>query len=669
MLQIRDLHYSIGDRRLLDGVDWMIQPGKRSALIGPNGVGKTTLLKILEGELEYSSGSIIKPREYRIGYLPQEEIAVQGTTVLQAVLEGQKEIKLLERQIAELHDELKTSETDHADLLNRLGHLEHLYAAMDGYHLESLAKKILSGLGFREIDFSRPLTEFSGGWRMRVYLALLLVRNPDLLLLDEPTNHLDIPSLEWLEQYLLEFEGSVVIVSHDRFFIDRVSQEIIELDRGKLERYTGNYHIYETLKEQKESLLLKRWKEQKTERDKQERFIEKFRYKATKAKQVQSRVKMLERMEEVDNEPPVIIRPRMNFSLSVEVTSYNDVLIMENAAFRYDSDWVFRGVDLNIYRGDKVCLVGPNGAGKTTLTRLIVDQLQPQEGTVRVGERTKIGYYAQHQVETLNLDATVYEEVASTVATGLVPTIRDVLGIFQFTGQDVFKRVGVLSGGEKARVSLAKILISPVNFLIMDEPTNHLDKTAKEALERALAKYNGTLLLISHDRYFLDKLVNRVVEIHDGRFIEYDGNYSYYLEKRDAFRAMAFSKERDTVEGDNKYGEGNEFQGDVKGSIPGGKKTKEQKRMEAEARQAVSKERNNLQKEVKALEEKIDSLEKRKVDLETRMALPETYQDGELAVRLQKEYGIVTKDLVSSNKRWEEAVTVLEQIIDSITEK
>jgi ATP-binding cassette subfamily F protein 3 len=660
MLQIRDLHYSIADRQLLAGVDWMIQPEKRVALIGPNGIGKTTLLKIIIGELEYASGSISKPKEYRIGYLPQEEIEVKGTTALQTVLKGQKELNWLETQIAELHEALKTADADaeRQDLLNRLGHLEHRYEALDGYQIEAQAKKILSGLGFRENDFNRPLSEFSGGWRMRVYLALLLVQQPDLLLLDEPTNHLDLPSLEWLEQYLLDFPGSIVIVSHDRFFIDRVSQEIVELDRGKLERYPGNYHFYETRKEQTETLLLKKWKEQKAERERQERFINRFRYKNTKAKQVQSRIKMLEKMEPIEIEPPVQYQSRrLDFKLLVEVTSYNDVLTAENMSFKYDKEWVFKGINLNIYRGDRVCLVGPNGAGKTTLTRLIVGQLKPQEGIISTGERTVIGYYAQHQVDTLDLEATAYDEVASTVATTLIPQIRDVLGLFQFSGSEVYKKIKVLSGGEKARVSLAKILMSPVNFLIMDEPTNHLDKTAREALERALANYNGTLLLISHDRYFLDKLVNRVVEIRSGHLVEYDGNYSYYLQKRDSLSVPVF----ETVP----VNAPKEKSPAVTPS-PGIKKTKEQKRLEAEARQAVSKERNRRKQQVEDLEEKIDLLEKKKHELESRMAQPETYDDSELAVCLQKEYADVNKELVQCNQQWEQALTELEEIEASL---
>jgi ATP-binding cassette, subfamily F, member 3 len=675
MLQIRDLYYSIGDRQLLAGADWNIQPGRRAALVGPNGIGKTTLLRILTGDLEYQGGSIIQPKEYSIGYLPQEEIAVdsKAKSVLGTVLEGQKEVKLLESQISELHhlmDDSSLSDSQRQDLLERLGSLEHRFDAMDGYHLESQSKKILSGLGFRDHDFQRPLAELSGGWRMRVYLALLLVQKPDLLLMDEPTNHLDLPSLEWLEQYLLDFPGSIVTVSHDRFFIDRVAQEIMELDRGKLVRYAGNYHFYETQKEQNEALIFKKWKEQKEERERQERFINRFRYKNTKARQVQSKIKQLEKMEPIEVDlPPAESLKKLDFTLSVSVSSYNDVLDIREMYFKYDRDWVLKNIDLNIYRGNRVCLVGPNGAGKTTLTRLIVDQLQPQQGTVAVGERTNIGYYAQHQVDALNLEATVYEEVASTVATNLVPKIRDVLGIFQFTGEDVKKRIGVLSGGEKARVSLAKILLSPVNFLIMDEPTNHLDKYAKDALERALSNYNGTLLLISHDRYFLDKLVERVVEIRDGHLLDYDGNYSYYLQKRDSTSLptkMNPGDNPDIKKDANDSSSRGTSDAPPFASAPGAKKTKEQKRLEAEARQAVSKERNRLQKNVDSLEENIDRLETRKSELEAQLAAPETYDHSVLAVKLQKEYGSVTKELEESNAKWEEALMELEELMESI---
>ncbi len=650
MLQIQNLHYAIADRHLLNGIDWVINPGKRVALIGPNGAGKTTMLRILNGEITEYHGDIIKPKDYRIGYLPQEEVALGDGSILDTTLKGQKEALEIENKLAELHDKLNSAHANHDALLKQIGELEHRYDALDGYRLEALAKSILAGLGFLESDFSRPLSEFSGGWRMRVHLARLLLQKPDLLLLDEPTNHLDIPSLEWLENYLLTFEGSIVIVSHDRFFIDRLADSIYELNRGKLDFYAGNYHFFEKEKEQREELLRKKWEEQKEIREKQQRFINRFRYKATKAKQVQSRVKMLEKMEEIELPPPP---PQIHFQIKVGMPSYKDVLHIENLSFRYEEEWVLEDVDLNVYRGEKIAMVGVNGAGKTTFTRLVARELTPQRGSLEIGERVKTGYYAQHQVDALNLNSTVYDEVISTAEASQRPRVRDVLGMFQFRGDDVYKKVGVLSGGEKARVSLTKILLSPVNFLIMDEPTNHLDVMSKEALEHALMHYDGTLILISHDRYFLDKIVHRVVELDKKQFTDYPGNYSYYLQKRDSaeeFYSRAQDKKAEEPEK----------------PVNPIKKTKEQKRQEAEARQAISKKRNRLKKNVRAAEQQIEEAETRKECLEFEMALPETYNDSEQVVKLQKEYNDIKKELEDFYRRWEAAQLELEDVEGNI---
>ena len=649
MHQIKDLCYDINERKLLQGVTWSLQKGQRAALIGPNGAGKTTLFRIIVGEISEYQGQIIKPRDYRIAYLPQEEISIEAGTVMQTVISGCRDVLDLEEKMAELYSQLDSTQVDHKEILAQLGNMEHRYAALQGYSLESSAKAVLSGLGFTEDEMSQPLSRFSGGWRMRAYLARLLVQNPDLLLLDEPTNHLDLPSLEWLEQYLLDFSGSIVVVSHDRFFIDRLAQNIYELEQGKLEFYPGNYHYYEKKKNEKALLLQKQWEEQQAERKRQERFIERFRYKATKAAQVQSRIKQLEKMEKI------IIpfnRPRLGFSLKVGVPSYKDVLSIENMSFHYpkQKEWILENVNLHIMRGERIALVGVNGAGKTTLTRLIVSQLKPQAGRVLLGKRTNVGYYAQHQVAALDLNASVYDEVAATVADNYHQKIRDGLGIFQFSGDEVFKIIKVLSGGEKARVSLAKILLSPVNFLIMDEPTNHLDIASREALENALQDYDGTLLLISHDRYFLDKLVHRVIEIKEGGTEEYYGNYSYYLEKRIA------EKNRSPAE----KPEGARL------SSPA-KKSKEQKRREAEARQSVSQERRHLETKVMQVEQEIEKLESRKTEIETSLCQPETLQKGgELVMSLQKELAGINSDLQKKYHSWEEERIKLEELLNGL---
>lgn len=645
MLQVQNLTFGIGERLLLKDVTVLIQPNKRVALIGPNGTGKTTFLKLLLGDLAPLQGSIIKPKDYIIGYLPQEDIELEQNTLLASVLSGRKELVEIEDKTDELRRQLELSGGTDSRLLDQLGDLEHRYEALGGYYYENEAKAILSGLGFDVDQYHQPVSVLSGGWRMRVLLARILLQKPDLLLLDEPTNHLDIPSLEWLEQHLMNFIGSVILVSHDRFFIERLAQDICELDRGKLTFFPGKYHDYERSKAQREELLEKQWQQQKVDREKQQRFIERFRYKATKAAQVQSRINALEKLELIELPP---IKRAFHFQLSVEKPSYKHVLQIENMWFRYQSEWVLRDISMNLYRGDRIALVGANGAGKTTLTRLIVGQLQPQKGLVRLGERAQIGYYAQHQIDNLNLQNTAYQEVVSAISDSMVPKVRDVLGLFQFSGDDVFKPIQVLSGGEKARVSLAKILLSPVNFLIMDEPTNHLDLTSKEALEQALAGYEGTVILISHDRYFLDKLVNRVFELEEGQLFQYEGNYSDYLNKKMSLVAAASSSVDDDAVAVNK---------------------KLIKRFRAEARQAISQDRKKLHQEIESLEHEIEHMEQRKSELEVLMARPETFQNGEYAASIAKEYQLLQAQLPILLQKWEATQLELEALLAELEQK
>ncbi len=655
MLQIKDLYYTIADRSLFAGINWLINPGDRTALIGPNGAGKTTLLRTIYGDIQADSGAISTPKDYQIGFLRQEEPASEMRAILDCVLEGNQEILDIEAEMQAIHVKLDETPANQETLLARLGSLQERFNLLDGYRLESEAKAILSGLGFKTEDFHRSLSDFSGGWRMRVHLARLLLQRPDLLLLDEPTNHLDIESLEWLEQYLRTFPGSIVLVSHDRFFIDRLAKDIQELDRAKLTHYAGNYHYYEKQKVLNLELLYKRYEEQKAERERLQRFVDRFRYKASKAAQVQSRVKMLEKMEKIELPPP---DRQISFDIQVETSSYKDVLRIKDMAFRYETDWVLEGVDLNLYRGEKVALVGVNGAGKTTMTRLICEQLHPQRGNLTVGERVSIGYYAQHQVDTLDLDATIINEVAETAADTHRPRLRDILGIFQFSGEEPDKRIGVLSGGEKARVSLAKILLAPVNFLIMDEPTNHLDIASRNALEKALGRYDGTLLLISHDRYFLDKLVTRVIELKDGKLRLFEGNYSDYLSRREAATAPT------EAEAENVVSEALPVEKSSKKF-----KSKEQKRREAEARQAISKERKKLEKAVEDCERSIATLEEKKASLETVLADPGTYQDGERAASLQKEYAEVKQSLETVFAEWEAAQLAYETLLEQLKDQ
>jgi ATP-binding cassette subfamily F protein 3 len=614
MLQVRNLHYSIGDRDLLAAVDWNLQPEKRFALVGPNGSGKTTLLRILIGEIEPHAGTITKSRNYTIGYLPQEEIVIGKGTILENALAGIPEIQELEHKIHALHTDLE-EDPENAILLKKLGPLEQRYLDLGGYTLENTAKKILSGLGFEENQFLADFAELSGGWCMRVYIALL------------------------------NYKGSVVIVSHDRFFIDRLAHEIYELDRGELTRYRGNYHFFEEQKQEKLRLLQKRREEQIVERERITRFINKYRSDKKRATQVQSRIKMLEKIQAIELPP---VPKRLDFSLQVETPGYKDVLSIENMSFRYQQDWVLKNMGLHISRGEKIALVGPNGAGKTTLTRLIAGEFKPKQGTLRLGKKVQVGFYAQHQIQALHPDNSVFDEVASTAATGLITKIRQALGIFQFGDDEIDKKIKILSGGEKARVSLAKILLSPVNFLLMDEPTTHLDIMAREALEEALGDYDGTLLLISHDRYFLDKLVNRVIELKDGRVDEYSGNYSYYLWKRDQEPAAPEKIDEDI--GPHERGTSS-------------RKTKQQKRLEAETRQEVSRERNRLKKIIDRMEKDIEESESRCRRMEVKLADPETYRDGTDIAQLNKDYTELKKRVEDLYESWESHRHQLEKLL------
>jgi ATP-binding cassette, subfamily F, member 3 len=643
MLQIKDLYYSIGDLILLKGIDWFIPRGKRIGLIGSNGSGKTTLLKIMVGMIQPDKGHILKPKNCNIGYLPQEEIDIKDGILLDSVMETCKEIHFLDQKIKNLNNILDSRPQEDERLLKQLGEYEHRYEVLGGYNLESKTKAMLTGLGFREIDFNKHLSQFSGGWRMRAYLVGMLLQDPDLLLLDEPTNHLDLSALEWLEQYLIDFSGTIVIVSHDRFFMDRLVQNIYELNQGRLDYYAGNYSYYEKEKKKREELFEKKSKNQQSEIKRQEKFIQRFRYKASKASQVQSRIKKLQKMNKI--ETPIQMK-KLDFHLEVLVRSYKDVLKIQNLSFKYDKRWVLENINLHICRGEKIALVGENGVGKTTLTRLIAGNLTPQKGIIELGKRTKIGYYAQHQAFDLDPNATVFEEVVGQVSTRYISKIKEALGLFQFSGDTINKKISVLSGGEKARVSLVKILLSEVNFLIMDEPTNHLDINSLEALEKALKGYNGTLIVISHDRFFLDKLVSRVVEIKDKKVNEYLGNYSYYLEKRPSLEGFAESRRIEKTEDFKKM-----------------KKTKIQKRIEAEKRQRISKERNELEEEISSAEKRIGYLESRQEEIKNIFCLENTHKNGQYVAFLQKELGEIKKELRRLYRFWEEKSKTLDELL------
>jgi ATP-binding cassette subfamily F protein 3 len=650
MFQLQNIAYSIADRLLFEQINWAIEPLKRYALIGANGAGKTTLFRIMTGMITPDRGEMVKPKNYTIGYLPQEELAGEQGTVLSAALQGQPELSRLEAEIQKIQEQLKHKESDRETqerLVHKLGDLDHQFGLLGGYEREPQTKKILQGLGFSSTDFSRPVADLSGGWRMRVYLTRLLLQQPDLLLLDEPTNHLDIAALEWLERFLLKYKGSVIIISHDRFFVERLAEEIAELEHQTLTHYPGRYHFYEQQKELKQEQMLARAESLREEREIISRFVERFRYKATKARQVQSRIKRLEKMETVE-----IPRQgyRINFRIQCPVQSHHEVCNLQNISFAYDQNWIFRDLNFNLYRGQRIALIGSNGTGKTTLARIMVGLLAPQQGMVHWGQNVAVGYYAQQQVESLDLQKTVLQEVTTTAADMYRTEVRNILGIFGLGGDEAGKKNAILSGGEKSRVCLAKILLSPVNLLIMDEPTNHLDLVSKEALEKALSGYDGTLVIISHDRYFLDKLVNQVIELKNGILQHYAGNYSYYLEKKESNDLL------NEIESGTKP--------PITAEIPVSRK--EQKRQEAEARQKISFRRNDLKNQLKKLELKVAGMEKDKQEIEKLMADQQFYKQQDKAGEKIRYYQELIVSLPEVYRQWEKLTVELETLLQSM---
>ncbi len=647
MLRLKGINYSIGARVLLKNIDLIINPGQRSALLGVNGSGKTTLLKIICGEQEQESGTISKPNEYRIGYLPQELTGTVSGKVLESVKAGRKDILDVEIRLDRLRHSLVDSDEDvNSVRIKKLETAEAEFEAMNGYDLERMSKKILFGLGFSESDLDKNISELSGGWQMRVNLAKLLISDPDLLLLDEPTNHLDIKAIEWLEKFLSNFRGSVLVVTHDRFFIDRVTQNIYELVGTNLNFYKGGYDFFVREKAAVEELQIKKIKELVKKKEHLERFINRFRYKATKARQVKSREKEYEKLEDIE----LISAPEfLKFDIRISTSSFLDVMSADKLSFRYSDDWVLKDLNLKITKGERIALIGENGSGKTTLAKLISGELSPVEGSLDLGERTDIGFYAQHQADVLDPARNVFESVSSEVQETDQTVIRSVLGLFGFSGDDIYKRIGILSGGEKSRVSLSRILMTPHNFLVMDEPTNHLDSISRDALESALRNYEGTLLLVSHDRYFLDKIVTRVIELKDGKLINYDGNYSHYLSAKEE-QVIQINSENGSI-----------------ASLSGGSR-KEERKMRALSRQEISRERQVLRYKIEKLESEINKLEKEKDELDDLLSDHSTYDDSELISNLQKRYSGVRNSLESQYLEWEKTQERIEKLLKDISD-
>ena len=534
MISLDNLSISYGGWTLFDGISFMINPKDRIGLVGKNGAGKTTLLRVITGEQQPTEGAVTINGECTIGYLPQQMRVADTTTLVAETAKAFDEVLKIEATIESLTEEI-ASRTDYeteayAELIHRLNEANDRYHILGGDTRDADIERTLLGLGFKRTDFERPTREFSGGWRMRIELAKLLLKRPSIFLLDEPTNHLDIESIQWLEEYLKNYSGAVLLISHDRAFLDNVTTRTVELSLGKIYDYKVPYSKYVVLRQERREQQMAAYENQQRLIEKTEEFIEKFRYKPTKSNQVQSRVKQLEKLEriEVDEED----LSRLNIKFPPAPRSGQIVADIKGVGKAFAEKRVFSGAEFTIERGQKIALVGRNGEGKTTLARMLVGELEPTEGEIKIGANVNIGYYAQNQDDLMDGEFTVFDTL-DRVAVGDIRTrLRDILGAFLFRGEDIDKKVKVLSGGERSRLAMARLMLEPYNLLILDEPTNHMDMRSKDILKNALQKYDGTVVVVSHDREFLDGLVDRIYEFRDGGVREYLGDIWYFLEKR-----------------------------------------------------------------------------------------------------------------------------------------
>ena len=516
---------------VLKDVTWEVKPGDRIGLVGVNGAGKSTQLKIIAGEIEPTAGEVIRPASLHIAYLSQEFEVDPTRTVREEFWRAFSEANDVHESLMQVHRDLETSTPENLDeLIHKMDRLQRQFEGLNGYGLEAQIEKILPEIGFEPEDGDRLVSAFSGGWQMRMSLGKILLQKPDILLLDEPTNHLDLETIEWLEVYLKGLITPMVIVSHDREFLDRLCTQIVETERGVSTTYLGNYSSYLLQKAEAREAQLSAYESQQKELEKQQAFVEKFRASATRSTQAKSREKQLDKIERI--EAPTGGLKTLHFRFPPAPRSGREVAIIEDLVHTYGEKILFLGADLLIERGDRIAFLGPNGAGKSTLLRMIMGLEKPTEGTVKLGGHNVIpGYFEQNQAEALDLNKTVMQTIHDEVPDWKNEEVRTLLGRFLFTGETVFKQVGALSGGEKARLALAKMLLTPVNLLILDEPTNHLDIPAKEMMEEAIQNYDGTVIIVSHDRYFISQVANKIVEIRDGEFRTYLGDYHYYLDK------------------------------------------------------------------------------------------------------------------------------------------
>ena len=634
MIDVSDISLQFGGKYLFQNVSFRINSGDKAALVGANGSGKSSLFKILCNQLQPEKGYIKKQQRTTIGYLPQDNVIHCGKTLIEEASSALSDITLLqikERELTQALSAKNLSQDEQRDIISNLGEVHQRLEELDSYSASSNVEKILVGLGFEENDFDRLTDEFSGGWQMRIALARILISQNDLLLLDEPTNHLDIDSLEWLITFLKSYRGALIIVSHDKHFIMQTTSKTYELFNNKFSIFNGNYNAYLKYKDERDEQLVHKYELQQKKIKETKRFIERFRYKNTKAKQVQSRVKQLEKLETIElpqNESDI----KVNFPEPPKSGKVNLELISIGKS--YDNNEIFSSIDFVVDRGDKIAFVGPNGAGKTTLAKIIAGELDYNKGERILGHNTIMSYYAQDVADNLRPDIDIIETVDGIAEDKTIGELRSILGAFLFKGDDVFKKVGVLSGGEKSRVALAKILLTKSNFIVLDEPTNHLDISSKKVLQQALINFKGSLILVSHDVDFLRPIVSKVIEIRKGNIRSFSGGIDYYLHKREEQTIKEKEETKDS-------------------GIESITTKKDKKRIEAEKRQAKYNATKDLITEIAQLEKKIEVLEEKKGNLENALANPETYNNPKQAFSLNKEFQTISEELSKVMLKWE----------------
>lgn len=642
MIDLSNISLQFNGKYLYSNINYKINSGDRLSLVGANGTGKSSLLKIISGELQPERGNVFKQKGVSVGYLPQDNITHAGKKLLDEAKSALTGIISLREKETELSDKLSNTNLtneEREDLIHQLGEVHHRLEELDSYSADSKVEKVLVGLGFFEEDFNRLTDEFSGGWQMRIALAKILISQNDLLLLDEPTNHLDLDSLEWLIDFLKEYKGALIIVSHDKHFVDEVTNKTLEIYLGKFNTYNGNYAAYLKYKAERDQQLIDNYNQQQRKLKETQRFIERFRYKASKAKQVQSRVKQLDKIEVVQL-PEEMNKIKIKFPSPPSSGRIN--IELRNITKAYGSNIVFRNLDFTVERGDKIAFVGPNGAGKSTLAKIIADETEISSGEKILGHNTIVSYFAQDVADNLNPDLDLIETLEEVAISKTPVELRNLLGSFLFSGDDVFKKVGVLSGGEKSRVALSRILLTQSNLVILDEPTNHLDYSSKLILQKALIDFTGSLILVSHDIDFLRPIVNKVVYIRKNDLKIFPDGIDYFLSKR-----LEIDQKKVPIKS-------------VK-EIPVVSR-KEQKRIEAEMRQKKYSATKDLVKKISELEIKIESLEKKVKEIESELVSPDLYQNPILMKEKNNEFNKTKSELDQIVKEWESVTEKLQKI-------